>query len=477
MARAQALQEEFEKWALRQRQALDGQPPPAVTRSLAAEYRRLEVRRDALEGEVRSRSPRYAALARPHPLTLAQVQDLVLDDATVLLEYALGEERSYLWAVSRGRYTVHDLPSRPAIARAAQQLTERLTARLSLSGTLQERRRAAEASDARYWEAAGELSRTLLGPAGTALAGKRIVVVPDGVLQYVPFAALPDPGRPGEHVPLLAGHEVVMLPSATALAVLRRETAGRLPPPGAVAVIADPVFERDDPRLRAVLRPAQAQASGRPATGGSGPAPPSAADRTGPLRLTRLGATRMEADAIVAFAGASASLRRIGFDASRSAAMSPDLAGYRVVHFATHGILDNANPGMSGIMLSLFDARGRAVDGFLRLHDIYRLALPAEVVVLSACSTAMGRPVDGEGLVGVVRGFMYAGAKRVVASLWKVDDEATGELMRRFYEQMFAKGLPPAAALREAQLGLWRQPRWQAPFYWAAFSVQGEWRP
>jgi CHAT domain-containing protein len=170
-------------------------------------------------------------------------------------------------------------------------------------------------------------------------------------------------------------------------------------------------------------------------------------------------------------------LKRLDFAASRAAAMSPELGRYRVVHFATHGVFDNDSPGMSGIMLSLFDSRGRPQDGFLRVHDIYRLHLPADLVVLSACSTALGRNVSGEGLVGVVRGFMYAGAKRVVASLWKVDDEATGELMRRFYEGMLVNRLPAAAALREAQLGVWRQARWTSPYYWAAFSLQGEWRP
>jgi CHAT domain-containing protein len=156
--------------------------------------------------------------------------------------------------------------------------------------------------------------------------------------------------------------------------------------------------------------------------------------------------------------------------------MSPELAEYRVVHFATHGVLDNENPGLSGLILSLFDERGRPQDGFLRLHDIYSLNLPADLVVLSACDTALGKPLRGEGLMGLVRGFFYAGALRVVASLWKVDDEATGELMSRFYVEMLDEGRSPAAALRQAQLALWRDGRWQDPYYWAAFILQGEWQ-
>jgi CHAT domain-containing protein len=311
----------------------------------------------------------------------------------------------------------------------------------------------------------------LLGPVGEAMAGKRILVVADGALQYVPFGALPRPGGGVERVPLIADHEVVSLPSASALAVLRRETAGRLPQAGAVAVLADPVFERDDPRLRAAVRRSGADA-GAPA-GTSGQAP--ASNR--PLHPARLAATRLEAAAIIRAAGMDRSLKRLDFDASRAAALSPELGHYRIVHFATHGVFDNDNPGMSGIMLSLFDGRGRPQDGFLRLHDIYGLTLPVDLVVLSACNTALGRQFTGEGLVGVVRGFMYAGAKRVVASLWKVDDEATGELMRRFYEGMFVNRLSAPAALREAQLGVWSQARWKSPYYWAAFSLQGEWRP
>ena len=169
-------------------------------------------------------------------------------------------------------------------------------------------------------------------------------------------------------------------------------------------------------------------------------------------------------------------MRAIDFDASRATAMSPDLAHYRIVHFATHGVFNNEDPGLSGIILSLFDKRGQPQDGFLRLHDIYGLQLPAELVVLSACNTALGKPIKGEGLVGIVRGFMYAGAKRVVASHWKVDDEATGALMGRFYVEMLKQNRSAAAALRQAQLAVREQQRWQSPFFWAAFVLQGEWK-
>ena len=152
------------------------------------------------------------------------------------------------------------------------------------------------------------------------------------------------------------------------------------------------------------------------------------------------------------------------------------MGAYRIVHFATHGVLNTQRPALSGLVLSLLDPAGRRQDGFLRLHDVYNLQLAADLVVLSGCQTALGKEVGGEGLVGLTRGFLYAGADRVVASLWQVDDESTAELMKRFYRAMLRDGRRPAEALRAAQLELAADRRWSAPFYWAGFVLQGEWR-
>ncbi len=322
----------------------------------------------------------------------------------------------------------------------------------------------------------------LLGPVVKTIAGKRLLVVTEGALQYVPFAALPVPGSNATPVPLLVQHEIVNLPSASVLAVLRREATRRAPAPKAVAVLADPVFESDDPRLRSRGRsgePAKADVTSARNDVGNGPSQTLRAldfIRDGRWNVPRLAATRLEADAIVAAAPPNMSLKKVGFDASRAAAIGPELAQYRIVHFATHGVFDNENPGLSGLILSLYDERGQAQDGFLRLHDIYNLQLPAELIVLSACNTALGKQLKGEGLMGMVRGFLYAGSQRVVASLWKVDDEATSDLMRQFYVEMLQNNRSPAAALRQAQIAMWQQERWRPAFYWAAFSIQGEWR-
>jgi CHAT domain-containing protein len=268
--------------------------------------------------------------------------------------------------------------------------------------------------------------------------------------------------------------------------VIREETQGREAPKNSVAVLADPVFAIDDPRVGSNARRIDAGSAGFQAAADADRTDVTYVARalrsagalgdTGVPRLSRLPFSREEARAIGALAPAAQRLEATGFDASRATATSGVLGAYRFVHFATHGLLNGEHPELSGLVLSLVDRQGNTQDGFLRLNDIYNLRLPAEVVVLSACQTALGREIRGEGLVGLTRGFMYAGARRVVASLWQVDDLATAELMRLFYRGMLKDGLRPAAALRAAQRELARQPQWGSPYFWSAFVIQGEWR-
>jgi CHAT domain-containing protein len=192
--------------------------------------------------------------------------------------------------------------------------------------------------------------------------------------------------------------------------------------------------------------------------------------------IPRLPYTRQEAEQILALTPKSANFRAIDFAANKTSVLDPSLSQYRYLHFATHGLLDTEQPGLSSLVLSTMDEHGRPRDGFLRANDIYNLNLPAELVVLSACQTGLGKDIKGEGLVGLTRGFMYAGAARVVVSLWNVNDQATADLMTKFYEKMLKQGERPAAALRSAQVEMWKQKQWQSPYYWAAFTMQGEWR-
>ena len=421
-----------------------------------------------VQSELRTRNPRYAALTQPVPVGLQEVQQRLLDDDTLLLEYALGARASYLWAVTSTSMTVHALPPRAEIEAAARRAYE------LLSSTRRESRVQARLASA-------DLSRILLGPVAGELKDRRLVIVPDGALQYVPFAALPDVGRLGATVtsdrdapPLIVSHEIVTIPSASVLDMLRGDSAAPGRPDKTLVVMADPVLQRTDPRVRSSI--ADAKRGGSDKTKSDADVVRSAQE-SGVASFERLRFTRAEAEAIAAAAGPAASLTALDFDASRATATSPELARYRIVHFATHALINSQHPQLSGIVLSLVRQDGEPQNGFLRLHDIYNLTLGAELVVLSACQTALGQDVKGEGLVGLTRGFMYAGAPRVVASLWDVRDQATAELMKRFYDGMLHRDLRPAAALRAAQISMLREKRWESPVYWAGFILEGEWRP
>lgn len=246
---------------------------------------------------------------------------------------------------------------------------------------------------------------------------------------------------------------------------------------------ADPVFEPNDPRLQnsKTVGAGLADTIGeKPTTFQQNP-PSSSTEATRSaieigVNLQRLEYTRKEAEAILALVPENQRFSAFDFAASRTTATLPDLSQYRIIHLATHGLLNTVNPELSGVVLSLFDEKGADTNGFLRLNDIFNLNLPAELVVLSACETGLGKDVKGEGLVGLTRGFIYAGAKRVTVSLWSVNDTATSSLMTKYYQQMLDKGVNPVAALRAAQLEMMKTEQWKAPYYWAAFVVQGEWR-
>jgi CHAT domain-containing protein len=271
--------------------------------------------------------------------------------------------------------------------------------------------------------------------------------------------------------PLIFDHEIINLPSATAFAVARQNLLNRKPAAKAVAVIADPVFSTNDARLRA-----QSQTKAAAETDGTRIIEHLPAGAKGQLSIPRLPFTRQEAEEILAVAPSGQNLKALGFKANRSIATSAELSEYRYVHFATHGYLDTTRASLSAIVLSLVDQAGNPQDGFLRAHDIYNLNLPAELVVLSACETGLGKDIRGEGLDGLTRGFMYAGARRVIVSLWNVNDKATAALMQRLYTGMLRSNKTPAAALRTAQIQMLRTREWRSPYYWAAFMMQGEWK-
>ncbi|HVF60860.1 MAG TPA: CHAT domain-containing tetratricopeptide repeat protein [Thermoanaerobaculia bacterium] len=377
-----------------------------------------------------------AARAAPDP---GRIRRELLDEETVLLSYFLGEERSFAWRLDRGGLTGHELPPRGEIEALARQAHRLLV------------RSAAPPAAAEARALLAEISTRVLAPLAARPFPPRLVVVADGALAAVPFAMLPNPAHPRE--PLLVRHEIVGLPSAAYLAELRRRPPARGAPDRLIAVVADPVFGRGNAAAAAL------RAEGELGLG----APP------------RLPFARVEAERIVALAPPGSCRQLLGRAASRDAVLSGDLEEFRIVHFATHGVAAH-DPERSGIVLSGVDAAGAPRAELLRAGELARMKLPAELVVLSACHTAAGEEVRGEGVQSLSRAVLRAGARRVLVSLWAADDEATAELMTHFYRGLFRDGLSPAAALRQAQLAMRRHPRWSAPAYWAGFVLEGEWR-
>lgn len=458
-----------------------------------------------LEAKIRETSPKYAALTQIQPLTTDQIQQQVVSADTQLVEYSFREGYSYAWVVTPNNLAYVVLPGKERLEPVIERVLEALT-QLQPQPQLDvaERKRVRAEAEIRYWKAATELSEFILEPLRPHLKGPRLLVVADGKLQYIPFAALPFSKENPEQKPkpvaelsskqkknpesralnpepqavLLDSFELITLPSASIVTALSKpDTTNR---PSRLAIFADPVFRPEEVPLTNQSAPLEhatpnrnltkAELFGKPAT--EQPREPALVQQ---LNIQRLPFTRIEAEEISKLFPAEQVLKAISFDANLDKIRTTDLTGYTMLHFATHGLFDPENPDLSAIVLSLVDRDRNSIDGFLRLGDIYNLKLNADLVVLSACQTGIGREQGGEGLIGLTRGFLYAGARRVVASLWMVDDQATSELMKHFYQNMLGREkMRPGQALRAAQLSIRKNRAWKSPFYWAAFQVQGQ---
>lgn len=421
----------------------------------------LDAEYQDIQFKLRAENSKHMPLADFEITELSSIQNELRNSDRMLLEFALGNEQSYLWAITSDSFHSYSLPGRKEIEESATKFSE-------LVVTPQ----AFEAAEVRYLQTARGLSRILLGPVADQLRDRKLILVTEGALQFVQFEALPVPNNHDaasvEFTPLLQTNEIVTIPSMTTLLALRAAPKRSASSSRVVAVIADPVFNRNDDRVSGQDRsPATAQA-----------APVSSQQRSsegllrdGPARLVY---ASEEADAILAAAPRGTTMVATGFDASRETAMSSHVSEFQILHFATHGFFDSQQPEVSGILLTKVDQNGADRNGLMTLHDIYTLDLSAELTVLSACQTALGKDIRGEGLVGLAYSFMSAGSKSVVASLWKVDDRATASLMSDFYDSMLRKGMPPVAALRAAKLEMMQDKRWKAPYYWAGFVFQGD---
>lgn len=419
---------------------------------------------DDVRGRIRAANPRYAELTHPARPGIARIRRDLLGDGSRVLEYWFGDARSVLWVVDANAVRAFDLPSRTEIEAAVERLRAALLAPIAASTSMPIERRAEHdaAAAAAVRAAADALARQILPDAVRPLLAGNVAVVADGALQSIPFAVLAG-DAPAPQSPSVAW---AYLPSLGALRGLRALPRAQAALANRVAVFADPVFRGDDVRL-----------------GGRGNEDAAvdalllrAAAEAGIATLPRLPHTRDEARSIAALADRDGSWIALDFAANRQAAVAAAWPRYAIAHFATHALLNARHPELSGIVLSLYDAQGRAQDGFLRVNDIYNLDLPADLVVLSVCESALGRNVGAEGPANLARAFFYAGTRRVVASLWPVDDRAGAVFMQAFYRALLVERRPVPEALVYAQRELRRQPRWSAPYYWSGYVLQGDWR-
>lgn len=498
--------------------------------ALEAELAQLSADNDSMENQIKAASPRYASLTSPQPLTLAETQQQVLDDQTALLEYSLGTKDSYLWVVTQNSVALYKLPARSVVEQQAREfrdavIPERLRRQVIGTDTTSATRGLGLSSApvtgnaGSFATASNALYKTVVEPAASMIGEKRLLIVADGALNYVPFEALvkTNDGSAGyAALPyLVTTNEIVYAPSASVIAVIRKQASAR-PTGKNVLIIGDPIFSSNDPRLKGAAKvPTKGTAKGTTKRAAKGtarkPATPvttavtvpvnasegtrglglssaltdvtgtPAASVTGaPVKgptLARLPGTRVEATQIAQITKQSGGMADTWLDlnASEANVQTKDLKNYRVLHLATHGLLNPKRPQFTGVVLSLIG--NQSSDGFLATKEVFNLKLGAPLVMLSACETGLGAETRGEGVIGLTRAFMYAGAPVVGVSLWSVADNSTAQLMTDFYQRLLAgQGMSPSAAMRAAQQNMIAAKKYSAPFYWAPFVLVGEWR-
>ncbi|PYS60650.1 MAG: hypothetical protein DMF76_13275 [Acidobacteria bacterium] len=459
---------------------------------LEKELDKLQTEFDEIENQIRAGSPRYAALTGAQPLTLAETQQKVLDDGTVLLEYSLGNDTSYAFAVTQSGVSLFKLPPRSNIDKLAtdfraQLIPPKLQRRIVGIDVVAEQQRGLGLVEGpsenltAFVAASNALYRAAVEPASNSFGDKRLLVVADGALNYIPFEALVRSTDGADYASLsylIKSNEIVYAPSASVVAAIRQ--SGNKPSGKNLLAVADPIFSSDDSRVKGKAGvPAAAEARGL-GLGLESAVNDVAGEPTpaGGLRLARLVGTRVEAEEIGKIAKSNGSQADLWIDlnASEDNLRSRDVTNYRIIHVATHGLLDAERPQFTGVVLSLVGNKDN--DGFLRTDEIFNLRLGAPLVMLSACETGLGKEKRGEGVIGLTRAFMYAGAPTVGVSLWSVADKSTADLMADFYRRLLgpASSNSASVAMRAAQLGLISGKKYSAPFYWAPFVIVGDWR-
>jgi CHAT domain-containing protein len=417
-----------------------------------------------LQEEIRHSSPKYAAFKYPQPTTTEQIQNKILDNDTVLLQYTLGKEKSYLWVVTKDSFNSYELPNNTELTELINNVRRQITdiKKERFPDLIKQK------AEQERIAAIQQISQIILQPAAPLLNKKRILIIPDGALYTLPFSVLST--SDANYEPLATHHEIINLPSSSTLDILRQNSqnnSAKIPDNLSLAIFADPVFTAHDCRLNNSPDCNQERLFA---------ARNRAAQQFNYVDWQDLPGTYTEAENIIDLFPNKTNIKSaFGFAATRDQIIGNQLENYDLIHFATHGFFDEEKPDQSGLVFSLIDEKGQPQNGFLRLDSIFNMKLNASLVVMSACQTGLGEEIKGEGMVGLSRGFMYAGASDLLMSLWSVDDAATAEFMTRFYRLLLQDKLTPAAALTETQRQMREKTEWSHPYYWSAFILQGDW--
>lgn len=405
-------------------------------------------------------------------LNIKEIQEKVLDIDTALIQYSLGKTNSYSWLITKTDVFVFVLPPRVEIENLAEKLYSSLIEKNKNKKweTEEDETYRIEKAEDEYVKLSLELSQTLLYPLEKYLQNKkRLLISPEGNLCFIPFSALPFTTQYSKSKFLIESYEIVNIPSSSTIALIRQKREKRIKP-GRILVLADPVVDAKDERVSKIALSNNVVAI----TGDKINSNKKQTRGRRDLIFTRLLSTQKEATAIAKIFPTFVD-ELTGLKADKEAFMSLNLLPYSFIHFATHSLADTNQPELSTIVLSLVNKYGQEQNGFLTVSDIVSLKISPELITLSSCQTAIGKEKRGEGVIGLARAFFYSGAKRVISTLWSVNDESTSELMIKFYKNI-NKGLPPSLALRQAQLEMLKTSKYKSPYYWAPFQIQGEYK-
>lgn len=440
LARRRALYDRLVGKRQQQERLLDAaRPDDAQLAAIEKDIALLRTEAALIEGRIARRRSRSAGTAGADPDEMLRT----VPNGVRIAEYFIGERQGWLFELENGAVAAHELGDLGQLDSLARRLHQSWQ---SPAVTREDR-----------YALGNALAQIAFAPLTGSPPAPQLRIVPDGALHLVPMALLANRTWPD-----MKSGSAIVIPSlhATQPGQQRRHDTAKM----LLAVVADPVFTPDDPRLGAAAseRPPPALATDRYRT--------RAARDLDSMR--RLPATAIEAREIVNLAGSpSGVLTLVGLDASRSNIESAALDRFRIIHFATHAVADSRDPALAMLGLSRWNEDGRPLDGALRLHDISRWQLNADLVVLSGCDTAVGREIAGEGPLGLSQAFLQAGARSVVATLWQVPDSSTAALMKEFYRHLLTDKLDAAVALQLAQDAVRRRQRWSDPYYWAGFQL------